>query len=122
MKEFIVRYYQIAIAVVIFAVILLTKIQFYYALTLMLELIVVIEVVRMIADFIEKKRVQLRFVIDIFIVFLIRDVVIHVTQPEVKQEKILFLLLVIFIFFIFRILTLIFSPSVIPKENQLKDE
>ncbi|MBN2721799.1 MAG: phosphate-starvation-inducible PsiE family protein, partial [Campylobacterales bacterium] len=68
-----------------------------------------------------RKRVQLRFVIDIFIIFLTRDVIIQVTQPTINQERILFLLLVIFIFFIFRLFSLFFSPSVIPKNNRIQE-
>ncbi len=117
MKNFFKKYYTVIIASVIFLAMLIAKEPFYIAVTLMLEFIVMIEVVRMIADFIEKKRVQLRFVIDIFIIFLTRDVIIQVTQPNINKDRILFLLLVIFIFFIFRLLALYFSPSNTPKNG-----
>lgn len=116
MKNFFKKYYAVVIASIIFLFILRAKVPFYIAVTLMLEFVVMIEVVRMIVDFIEKKRVQLRFVIDIFIIFLIRDVIIQVTQPTINENRILFLLLVIFIFFIFRLLALYFSPSDTPKK------
>ena len=77
----------------------------------MLELVVVMEVVKMIIDFIEKRKLRLRYVIDIFIIFLIRDAVILITQPVKQEREILFLLFVIFVFFIFRILALMYSPS-----------
>jgi uncharacterized membrane protein (DUF373 family) len=118
LKTFLLKYYAVMIAVVIFLYILIAQVPFYLAVTLMLEFVVMIEVVRMIADFIEKKRVKLRFVIDIFIIFLTRDVIIQVTQPTIDQERILFLLLVIFIFFIFRLLSLFFSPSVISRNSK----
>ncbi len=121
MKNFLKKYYAVVIATVIFSAIFIAKVPFYIAVTLMLEFVVMIEVVRMIVDFIEKKRVQLRFVIDIFIIFLIRDVIIHVTQPTVNEDRILFLLLVIFIFFIFRLLALYFSPSNTPKNGNNAD-
>ncbi len=121
MRNFLQKYLVISIAGIIFLTILIAKVPFYLAVTLMLEFMVIIEVVRMIVDFIEKKRVQLRFVIDIFIIFLTRDVIIQVTQPTINQERILFLLLVIFIFFIFRLLSLFFSPSVIHKNGKTLD-
>ncbi|MDD5405802.1 MAG: phosphate-starvation-inducible PsiE family protein [Sulfurovaceae bacterium] len=118
MKTFLMKYYAVIIATGIFFYILISQVPFYLAVTLMLEFVVMIEVVRMVADFIEMKRVKLRFVIDIFIIFLTRDVIIQVTQPTIDQERILFLLLVIFIFFIFRLLSLFFSPSIISKSSQ----
>lgn len=121
MKNFLKKYYAVVIATVIFLAIFIAKVPFYMAVTLMLEFVVMIEVVRMIVDFIEKKRVQLRFVIDIFIIFLTRDVIIHVTQPTINEDRILFLLLVIFIFFIFRLLALYFSPSNTPKNGNNTD-
>lgn len=121
MKTFLQQYYAVIIATVIFLAVMISKVPFYLAVTLMLEFVVMIEVVRMIVDFIERKRVQLRFVIDIFIIFLTRDVIIQVTQPIINQERILFLLLVIFIFFIFRLLSLFFSPSAIPKNNKIQE-
>lgn len=123
MKNFFKKYYAVVIAAIIFLSIFIAKVPFYTAVTLMLEFVVMIEVVRMIVDFIEKKRVQLRFVIDIFIIFLTRDVIIQVTQPTINEDRILFLLLVIFIFFIFRLLALYFSPSNTPKnENNIEIE
>lgn len=82
----------------------------------MLEFIVVIEVVKMISEFIEKKRLRLRYVLDVFIIFLIRDVVILASLPEKSYENILFLLLVIFVFFIFRVLSVQYSPSTFKKK------
>ncbi len=101
MKNFLLKNYYLIIAIFIFISILTTKIDFYKAVILLLEFIVILEVVKMVADFIEKQKVRLRFVIDMFIVFLIRDVVILTSYPEKKHEDILFLLLVIFIFFVF---------------------
>lgn len=111
MKKFLLKNYYLIIAISIFTAILSTKIDFYKAVILLLEFIVILEVVKMVADFIENHKVRLRFVIDMFIVFLIRDVVILTSYPEKKYEDILFLLLVIFIFFIFRVLALVYSPS-----------
>ena len=74
---------------------------------------VIMEVMKMISDFIKKEKLRLRFVIDIFIIFLIRDVIILSSHKEKDHDSILFLLLIIFIFFIFRILTIKYSPGVI---------
>ena len=67
----------------------------------------------MISDFIKKEKLRLRFVIDIFIIFLIRDVIIYASHANKDYFTILFLLFVIFVFFIFRILSIKYSPGVI---------
>ena len=87
----------------------------------MLEFIVVIEVVKMIAEFIEKKRLRLRYILDVFIIFLIRDVVILTALPKKSYEDILFLLFVIFIFFVFRILAVQYSPTKFKKNKRIKN-
>jgi uncharacterized membrane protein (DUF373 family) len=87
----------------------------------MLEFIVVIEVVKMIAEFIEKKRLRLRYILDVFIIFLIRDVIILTTLPQKPYEDILFLLLVILIFFLFRVLAVQYSPTKFKKKKRKID-
>lgn len=86
----------------------------------MLEFIVIIEVVKMISDFIEKRKLHLRYVIDVFIVYLIRDVVILVTSPKKEFEVILFLLFVILTFFMFRVIAIIFSPTLFSRTKKKK--
>ncbi len=115
MKNILIKNYYLIIAIGIFISVLSTKIDFYKAVILLLEFIVILEVVKMVSDFIENQKVRLRFVIDMFIVFLIRDVVILTSYPEKKHEDILFLLFVIFVFFIFRVFALYFSPTTIRK-------
>ncbi len=112
------RYFAVLVALIIFIPIIFMGIPFYKAIALMLEFIVVIEVVRMIIDFVHSHTIKLRFVIDLFIVFLTRDVIIHITQPRIDQTRILFLLFVIFTFFVFRIMTLYFGPTAILKDNK----
>ena len=102
--------YELLIATLLFILIIVTHYPFYKAIILMLEFIVVIEVVKMIAEFIEKKRLRLRYVLDVFIIFLIRDVVILTSLPKKPYEDIVFVLFVIFIFFLFRILAVLYSP------------
>jgi uncharacterized membrane protein (DUF373 family) len=104
---------ELLLASLIFIVIIAAHYPFYKAIILMLEFIVIIEVVKMISDFIHKKKLRLRYVIDVFIIFLIRDVVILVTNPKKEFEEILFLLFVILVFFIFRVLAVKFSPATV---------
>jgi len=105
--------YEVLIATIIFILIIVAGFEFYKAIVLMLEFMVVMEVVKMVSDFIKKEKLRLRFVIDIFIIFLIRDVIINTSYPNKDYFTILFLLFVIFIFFIFRILSIKYSPGLI---------
>jgi len=105
--------YEVLAAVIIFIIILVAGYEFHKTIILMLEFIVVMEVVKMISDFIKKEKLRLRFVIDIFIIFLIRDVIIYASHSNKDYFTILFLLFVIFVFFIFRILSIKYSPGVI---------
>lgn len=105
--------FELLAASILFTSVLVLGIEFSKTIILMLEFIVVMEVMKMISDFIKKEKLRLRFVIDIFIIFLIRDVIILTSHKEKDYDGILFLLLVIFVFFIFRILTIKFSPGVI---------
>ena len=117
MRKFIERYIVVIVATFIFLATIITKLPFYKAVTFIFEFIVMIEIVRMVVDFIDSKRVRLRYVIDIFIIFLIRDVVIQVTQPKIDEERILFLLFVIFVFFVFRLMSIFYSPSYTAGKN-----
>ena len=105
--------FEVLTAVVIFTLIFVAGIEFYKAIILKLEFIVIMEVVKMISDFIKKEKLRLRFVIDIFIIFLIRDVIILTTNIHRDYFDIAFLLFTIFVFFIFRIFAIKFSPGVI---------
>ena len=116
--------FEVLIATIIFFVILIAGHDFYRAIILMLEFIVIMEVVKMISDFIKKETLRLRFVIDIFIIFLIREVIILSANKNRDYIDIVFLLFVIFVFFLFRILALKYSPNEgkkiieLPKENE----
>ena len=102
--------FEVLVATVIFLVIFIAGNDFYSAIILMLEFIVIMEVVKMISDFIRKETLRLRYVLDIFIIFLIREVIILSANKNKDYFDIVFLLFVIFIFFIFRILSIKFSP------------
>lgn len=105
--------YEILVALVLFIFVLLARLEFHEMIILMLEFIVIMEVVKMISDFIKQEKLRLRFVIDIFIIFLIRDVIIQASHANKDYIDITFLLCVIFIFFIFRILAIKYSPGII---------
>ncbi len=110
--------YELLLSALIFILILATHYPFYKAIILMLELIVIIEVVKMVSDFVKKRKLHLRYVIDVFIVFLIRDVVILVTNPKKEFVLILFLLFLILVFFIFRVIAIMFSPTLFSKTKK----
>lgn len=112
-KNYFSTNFEVLAATIILMIILVAGIEFYRAIILMLEFIVVMEVVKMISDFIKKETLRLRYVIDIFIIFLIRDVIILTTNKNRDYFDISFLLFVILIFFIFRILAIKFSPGII---------
>ena len=112
-KKYFSSNYEVLIAMIVFMGIILAKLEFYKAIILMLEFIVIMEVVKMISDFIKKEKLRLRFVIDIFIIFLIRDVIILASHKNKDYFDIGFLLIVIFVFFIFRIFSIKYSPGVI---------
>ena len=102
--------FEVLVATVIFLTVVLAGNNFYSAIILMLEFIVIMEVVKMISDFIRKETLRLRYVLDIFIIFLIREVIILSANKNKDYFDIVFLLFVIFIFFIFIILAIKFSP------------
>lgn len=102
--------FEVLVATVIFLTVVIAGNDFYSAIILMLEFIVIMEVVKMISDFIRKETLRLRYVLDIFIIFLIREVIILSANKNKDYFDIVFLLFVIFIFFIFRILAIKFSP------------
>ena len=112
-KNYFSTNFEVLAATIIFIGIFVVGTDFYKAIIMMLEFIVIMEVVKMISDFIKKEALRLRYVIDIFIIFLIRDVIILSTNKNRDYFDITFLLFVIFIFFIFRILAIKFSPGVI---------
>ena len=112
-KNYFSTNFEVLAATIIFMGILVAGIDFYKAIILMLEFIAIMEVVKMISDFIKRETLRLRYVIDIFIIFLIRDVIILTTNKNRDYFDISFLLFVIFVFFIFRILAIKFSPGII---------
>lgn len=111
MKDLLKKHIEIVISAVIFLVVLLTHYDFYKVIILLLEFIVIVEVVKMISEFISNKKLQLRYVIDVFIIFLTREVIILSSHRIKDYTDIVFLLFVISVFFMFRLLTLKYSPA-----------
>jgi len=82
----------------------------------LLEFIIILELVRMLIEFLfsDENRIRLRFMIDSTIVFFIRDIML-IVNDKFDIEKIASLLGVIGVLFIFRILSMKYSPSVMEK-------
>lgn len=114
--------YELIAATILFLIVILADIKFHEMIILMLEFIVIMEVMKMISDFIKQKSLRLRYVLDIFIIFLIRDVIIQTSHTAKDYVDIGFLLIVIFVFFIFRILAIKYSPDKPNKNENLIDE
>ena len=108
---------EVAIAIMIFIPMVLGTFTLFKIIAFMLSFIVILEVTRMVVDFVldEKHVIRMRLVIDGFILFLLRDVILVVsdekyTQLEI-QNKLLILVPVIFMFFIFRYFSIKYSPN-----------
>lgn len=86
-----------------------------------LEFIIILELVRMLIDFLfsDDNRIQLRLMIDSTIVFFIRDIML-IVNDKFDILKILSILCVIAVLFIFRVLSMKYSPSYMEKKYQKK--
>lgn len=89
----------------------------------MLEFVIILEVVRMIVGYLfsDENRVKLRFMIDSTIVFFIRDIMLIVNE-KFDVYKIGGMLGIIAILFIFRGITMKYSPSNIEVEYRRRAE
>ncbi len=78
----------------------------------LLEFIIVLELVRMLIEFMfsDEHRIKIRFMIDSTIVFFIRDLML-IVNDSFNSTKIFIILAVIGILLAFRIVTIKFSPS-----------
>jgi uncharacterized membrane protein (DUF373 family) len=84
---------------------------------LLLEFVIILELVRMLIDFLlsEDNQVKMRLMIDSTIVFFIRDIML-IINDKFDIVKIVSLLAVIAVLFIFRIISLKYSPTKLEKE------
>lgn len=78
----------------------------------LLEFIIVLEIVRMIFEFImdDEHRIKLRLMIDSTIIFFVRDIMLIVNE-KFDEKKIFFILGIIAILFVFRVAALHYTPS-----------
>lgn len=78
----------------------------------LLEFIIILELVRMLIEFLfsSENRIKLRLMIDSTIVFFIRDILL-IVNDKFEITKILSILGIIFILFIFRIIAMKYSPT-----------
>ena len=111
MKSILKKHYKIIFSLVLFGSIFIFHYPFSKLIVLMLEFIIILEVVKMTDEFLKNGKIRLRHIIDSFIIFIIRDIVVYLSHETKDKETILFLSLMVFIFFIFRILSLVMSPS-----------
>jgi len=87
----------------------------------LLEFIIILELIRMLIEFLlsNENRIRLRFMIDSTIIFFIRDIML-IVNDEFDFIKIASVLGIICVLFIFRVITMKFSPSNI--ENKEKHD
>jgi len=78
----------------------------------LLEFIIILELVRMIVEFVfsDDNRIKLRFMIDSTIIFFIRDIML-IVNDKFDFLKIASILGIIAVLFLFRGLTMKYSPS-----------
>ncbi len=78
----------------------------------LLEFIIVLEIVRMLIEFLfsDENNIKLRFMIDSTIIFFIRDIML-IANSHFDFMKIGLILVIIAVLFLFRGLTIKFSPS-----------
>ncbi len=82
----------------------------------LLEFIIILELVRMLVEFLfsDENRIKLRLMIDSTIVFFIRDILL-IVNDKFDFVKIASILGIITVLFIFRYITMRFSPEKIEK-------
>ncbi len=84
----------------------------------LLEFIIILELVRMLIEFLfsTENRIRLRFMIDSTIVFFIRDIML-IVNDKFDIQKVYSILGIIAILFLLRVLTMKYSPSKLEKQN-----
>jgi len=94
-----------------------SKINSFTTLTVaILELIIILELVRMLVEFVlsDNNQIKLRFMIDSTIIFFIRDIML-VANHNFKIQKIASMLGIVLALFIFRVISMKYSPKDIEK-------
>ena len=96
---------EVIVGIFIFGLIIYFDFDFYKAVVLMLELMVIIEIVQMLLVFFKRERIKIRYIIDASLIFFIRELLILVTK-KASTNKILLYVGLIGTFFFFRYLSL----------------
>lgn len=88
----------------------------------LLEFIIILELVRMLIEFLlsDENRIRMRLMIDSTIVFFIRDIML-IVNDKFDATKVFSILGIIAILFAFRIFTVKYSPSFFEKEYTKKE-
>ncbi|MGB5965905.1 MAG: hypothetical protein WBF77_00325 [Sulfurimonadaceae bacterium] len=89
----------------------------------LLEFIIILELIRMLVEFLfsDDNRIKLRLMIDSTIVFFIRDIML-IVNDKFDLTKIASILGVVAVLFIFRIITMKYTPSDMESEYRKKVE
>ncbi|MDX1295732.1 MAG: phosphate-starvation-inducible PsiE family protein [Sulfurimonadaceae bacterium] len=98
-------------SLIVFGVVPLIKV-----ISTFLIFMIILEIMRMIREFIRSKSIKISMVLDSFIIFFVREIVLIASDTEKysfdeQMMKVGFLLLVVLMFFIFRIMSLKYSPN-----------
>ena len=107
---------EILSAIAVTVLIVLGVISFIDTITTFLMFMVILEVMRMIREFVKSQTVKISILLDSFIIFFIREIVIVGSNTEKysfdeQVTKIGLFLGIIFLFFIFRMMSLKYNPN-----------
>ena len=107
---------EITSAIFVTVLIIFDVLSLIQVISTFLIFMIVLEIMRMIREFIKNKTIKISMVIDSFIIFFIRDIVLVASDTEKysfddQVIKVAFLLAVVLMFFIFRIMSLKYSPN-----------
>ena len=99
-------YVDILAAFLIFGSVVYFKVNFYTIVMLILELIVIIELIQMLMVFFTRQRIKIRYMVDAFIIYVIRELMLSLTESHKDFKLMTFYLFLILSFFFFRYLAL----------------
>ena len=107
---------EIITAILITLLIVLGVLPLIKVISTFLIFMIILEIMRMIREFIKSKIIKISMVLDSFIIFFIREIVLIASDAEKysfddQVVKVGFLLVVVLMFFIFRIMSLRYSPN-----------
>ncbi len=99
-------YADILAACIIFSAVLFLKLNFYNIVLFLLEFMVIIELVQMVMIFFKRQRIKIRYMVDASIIYIIRELMISLTEYHKDFKLITFYLFLIGAFFFFRFLAI----------------